>query len=312
MRGGSANQGQAGVMSTRLAFHRWVLIAVMIVAGCAVRASSGGTTIIALNRQDPNSFFLHGEATLDAGTSSVQVNSNANPAALFQGSYIDFIAGEVNVVGSYDERGAPRISMPIHEGQPYLPDPLANLPAPSFGSPTGTKITGSGTFYPGYYPQGLELQSGNNITLMPGMYVLDNGFNIIGGTLHGQGVMFYIRSGAVNDRGNANLFLAPATEGPFRGITFFQASNNTSIAALNGGSSYTGFGDSIGIGTLYFPAAKLQLGGTGDIYMNGIIADKVEVFGTGVKKVIVPEPSLVSLLVVACAGLMMRRFGTRG
>ena len=294
-------------MSTGSALLRWILIAIVIVAGYAARTGSAATTVIALNPQDSHSFYLYGDATLDVGTGSVQVNSNANTAAFFQGSKVKFVAGEVNVVGDYDVSLGPPLSMDINVGRPFLSDPLANLPAPPAGPPAATKITGSGTFYPGYYPQGLALSSSsNNITLMPGVYVLDNGMDLLGGTLHGEGVMFYLRSGTIYDRGNANMFLSPPTEGPYRGISIFQAHDNATTAEINGGTSYAGFGDAAGIGTLYFPAATLKLGGTGDLDVNGIIADKIIVYGSGVKTV-VPEPSIPGLLLVACAGLMRRK-----
>jgi hypothetical protein len=124
--------------------------------------------------------------------------------------------------------------------------------------------------------------------------------------------MFYIRSGAVHDNGTGNVFLAPLPQGhPYQGLTFFQAPGNTNPSSFNGATSYRGFGNAVGIGTLYFPDATLELGGTGDMYVNGIIADKVLVYGSGLKQVGVPEPSAVSLLVVACAGLLRRRPGTR-
>ena len=40
-----------------------------------------------------------------------------------------------------------------------------------------------------------------------------------------------------------------------------------------------------GTGTLYFPNATIELGGDGTMYYNGLIADKVVVYGTGHKHV---------------------------
>jgi hypothetical protein len=286
-----------------------MLIALLIVAGWAPRASSGA--IIALNPEDPNSLYLSGLVTLDAGTGSVQVNSSSSSAAVFQGKFVSLIAGEVNVVGGVRVLGTPALSAEINLNQPWVPDPLAGLPAPAVGSPVGPpRISGSGTFQPGYYPQGLGLFLDNNVTLMPGVYILDNGFDISGSvTLHGEGVMFYIRSGAVQYNGTGSMFLAPPTEGVYQGITFFQARDNTNGSVFNGTAPITGFGDAAGIGTLYFPAARVNLSGTADIYINGIVADKIEASGNGVRKVIVPEPSGVILLVLAGAGLMRRMRG---
>src|SRR5688500_1492897 len=217
-----------GVMSSGSAARYWMLIAVLIGAGWAARVDGGYTSVLALNDRDPDSFYMFGHGYLDIGPDSVQANSNASRAAFFQGTHLALIAGAVNVVGGYDTSGSPPLSTQIKVGRPYLFDPLGNLPSPEVGEPTGDKITGSGTFYPGYYSDGLKLFSGNNVTLMPGLYVLDNGFELNGtSTLFGEGVMFYIRSGAISDNGTGSVFLAPPSEGLYRGITFFQAHNNT-------------------------------------------------------------------------------------
>jgi hypothetical protein len=294
-------------------FRCSVLVAAMVVGGWPTPTRGAG--IVTLNASDPDSFYIYGGATLNAGGASVQVNSSAAAAALFQGGSFQLTAGAVNVVGGFQTSGRPALSLPINVGQPSMPDPFGHLPAPAVGAPAGPpKITGSGTFHPGYYPQGLDLVAGNDITLMPGVYVLDNGFHLSGdGALHGDGVMFYIRSGALHDNGTGDIFLAPPTDGPYAGISF-QARDNANFAAFNGMTSFTGARDAAGIGTLYFPAATVEFGGIGDIDVNGIVADKVEAYGLGVTRVIVPEPSTVGLLAVAGAGLMtlrVRRSGRR-
>src|SRR4051812_18611588 len=165
-------------MSTGLAFRVWLLLAILIVAGWAARASGG--TIMALNAQDPYSFWLHGSGIMDLGTGTVQVNSSASPAAYFQGSFVTLIAGAVNVVGGYQVTGTPTLPSAINASQPSVSDPLAGLAepvVPPFATyPSQPQITGVGDFSPGYYPNGLVTHSGDNIVLHPGVYILDNGF----------------------------------------------------------------------------------------------------------------------------------------
>ena len=40
-----------------------------------------------------------------------------------------------------------------------------------------------------------------------------------------------------------------------------------------------------GAGTMYFPKASIELGGTGDMYIDSVIANKIVVYGTGRKTV---------------------------
>src|SRR5688500_1608076 len=103
-------------MSTHRAFHRWMLIAAVIVAGWPARVS--GEAIIALNAHDPLSFYVHGDPTLDVGTGTVQVNSDASIAALFQGTSVTVIAGAINIVGGHLERGSVTVPQNINDGQP--------------------------------------------------------------------------------------------------------------------------------------------------------------------------------------------------
>jgi hypothetical protein len=108
--------------------------------------------------------------------------------------------------------------------------------------------------------------------------------------------MFFIRTGAVNLNGTGEVRLTPPTDGDYKGIQFFQARNNTNEAKFNGTGLLTGaavddpstpnFDESTaGTGTFYFPKAKTYLLGTGDQYIRGLVADKIEVQGDGHKVV---------------------------
>src|SRR5205823_929675 len=147
------------------------------------------------------------------------------------------------------------------------------LPAPIPGTPMNpAKISATSngvlkTFNPGYYPQGLQMNNGENVFLNPGIYILENGnskkpsppaFSINGhATLTGYGVMFYIKFGSVGENGTADIHLTPPASGIYKGIQFFQAHNNTQTALFNGTGLFTGTAADVhsGAGTLYFPTA---------------------------------------------------------
>ena len=271
----------------------------------AIAVAIGGpaeNSVIALNNRDPKAFYVYGNGYMDLGDGAAQVDSSNGAGAVFQGTQITFVAGQVNMVGSYDEKGNPDLNaVDLNSYQPYVSDPLAGLPAPVPGAPMNpdqiNPTSGAQTtYYPGYYPKGLDLQEGDNAFLMPGVYILANGSNnkskpafAINGhaTLTGYGVMFYIKFGSVIHNGTGDVHLTPPTEGVYQGIQFFQARDNTQLAQFNGTGLFTGTAadTSSGAGTLYFPAASIEVGGTGDMYVDSIIADKIVVYGDGHKYV---------------------------
>lgn len=272
-------------------------------------------SVIALNEKEKNSFYLYGNAHLDLGEGSAQVNSTHPSGAVFQGNDMTFLAGEVNMVSSdYTDRGNPDLnSIDMNTSEPTVLDPLAGLPEPTPGAPMNpTQInpaTEAWTYYePGYYPNGLDLQAGDNVYLNPGIYILENGdptnpskpaFAINGhANLTGYGVMFFIKFGSLLHNGTGEVRITPMNEEQsiaaseafldpgipdYAGIQFFQARDNTQMATFNGTSLFTGTDASIdgGAGTFYFPEAKVEFGGTGDMYIDSIIADQIHVYGSG-------------------------------
>jgi len=276
------------------------------VARFAIAFAEGGpahSDIIALNLRDPMSFYLHGDAYLEVrdGEGAVQVNSsnttNNVGASLVQGTNLTFLAGEVNVVGMQYERGRPTIP-PTNEFQSVEPDPYADLPEPIVPSsatyPATPAINNTGQYYPGYYPGGIDLTNGMNAFLHPGVYILGNGLHIRGdATLRGYEVMLYIDSGNIETgNGNSQVYLTPPSDGVYEGVQIFQARDNTATAKFAGGTTWDGAQvddpstpdvdeSAIGMGAIYLPAAKYEFGGTGDMTFTGLVADKVEIYGTG-------------------------------
>jgi len=134
----------------------------------------------------------------------------------------------------------------------------------------------------------LSLGNGDVANLIPGVYILDKGFRINGtATLNAPGVMFYIKSGSVFTNGTCNLYLSPPTSGTYKGISFFQARDNTSAAQFNGdGVLSSAPGDTTtGAGTFYFPNAALAVGGNGNTVVNKLVAKDIEIYGNGKKKI---------------------------
>ena len=282
----------------------------------AIAVAEGGPAyadIISLDPDDPSAFYIRGTPVVDVGEDgSVQVNSSSPNGSIYQGTTVTLNAGEVNMVASeFETRGHPSIppESDMNTGEPFVADPLYPLPVPDFSMGTADprlEITGTGTFQPGYYPNGLRMNAGDNITLDPGVYILGDGpsasgdgyaFEVLGqATLTGNGVTFVLASGSVHDRGGGAVQVTPPTSGTYKGIQMFQVYDNTDSALFNGGSTWGGTPTddpatpdvdeaTAGAGTFYFPDAHFAVGGnakngSASLKINGLIANTIEVYGT--------------------------------
>jgi hypothetical protein len=134
---------------------------------------------------------------------------------------------------------------------------------------------------------------GNNVTCMPGLYVIgtagginQRGLNILGGTFTAHGCTFFIAAGAVDITANAFVTITPPPVDHgnyYEHISIFQSRTNLSSASIWAGNST--FID----GTLYFPGQadasppvgySLDMNGTG--FGNGlqIIAYRLRLGGS--------------------------------
>jgi hypothetical protein len=103
--------------------------------------------------------------------------------------------------------------------------------------------------------------------------------------LTAKNVMFYIADGSVRVNGTADLTITPRESGPYEGISFFQARDNTNTPVFNGTERLGGDGQGNEAGLFYFPKARTEVGGTGDVIINQLIAHHAEVYGTGLKEI---------------------------
>ncbi|GAC1425368.1 MAG: pilus assembly protein TadG-related protein [Candidatus Velthaea sp.] len=101
------------------------------------------------------------------------------------------------------------------------------------------------------------LQISGNVTLAPGLYVLDQGFIANGNaTISGTGVTIYNKNGQFTLNGNISLSLSAPTTGTMAGIVYFQPPANSSAFTVNGRSGTDDF-----VGAMYLPTAALTLNG---------------------------------------------------
>jgi hypothetical protein len=212
-------------------------------------------------------------------SAAIQVNSN-NPHAVCTNGSFTLNADELDIVGDnpgyFQVGGSGTMNADINPGSPPKEDPLGGLPAPTWGTSLGG-IKDSGTYGPGYYAEGMRLTSGQNVTLLPGVYVFDHVGGgpdsgvVIGGStnLTANGVLFYvIGSGKIDLAGTGNITISPSLDenDPYYNVSIFQARSNENGARIIGTSNM----DLSGV--FYFPRAQAEIGGVGGSTDNMVIA----------------------------------------
>ncbi|MEX0745882.1 MAG: TadE/TadG family type IV pilus assembly protein [Phycisphaeraceae bacterium] len=262
----------------------------------AIATMEGGTGagLIVLDPDEPCALHIRGNVFVDVEDGNMQINSTNNRALCVNGNAADTNAAAINVVGDAQVNN-PNFSDLLNPGADEIPDPLAELPDYPYDTsdPKAVPSTGSPvTLEPGYYPGGISA-TGGTLNLESGIYVLDGaGLDIGGNTnMYAEGVMFYIvGSGSVQLGGTGHIVVTPSDPTPasqggaahdfegadiYEGVSIFQARSNTNESTIIGTS------DLDLQGTLYFPEAHLNLGGTGSGFGNQLIAGTMEIFGTG-------------------------------
>lgn len=161
-------------------------------------------------------------------------------------------------------------SQPTHTNTAQS-DPLASLtpptkPANSITAGNTTPSTGA-TLQPGYYPNGVNLNSNVSVTLSPGVYYMNGSINVnSGATLTGNGVTLYFTSGSLQlNSGSTAKLSAPATStngGNANMLVWNSRSNGSGMSIDTGSSSYFN-------GVIYLPTQTLTLNSGSGVNING-------------------------------------------
>jgi hypothetical protein len=251
------------------------------VAARAVAGLEGQYCIYALNPTANDSLRLSGTPNLNAPECGVYVGSDSSSAMRIGGGASINVAA-IDIVGDYtcETQSCGNISPQPNTGTAVQPDPLASLPAPTPSGPCLPSPPSAGSpavLLPGRYCNGIKLTGVPSATFLPGIYYIENGFEITSTpVLLGNGVMFYIATGQLKIAGGANINFSAPTSGPYEGILFFQARNNTSDVTLTGGSAMNLNG------VIYAFAAALDYSGgscTGSPPKTMLVADTIEFGG---------------------------------
>jgi Flp pilus assembly protein TadG len=263
----------------RALFEKDVVVEAKAVAG----VTTGTNCLITLNKTASASLLASGTVMADFGVCAVQVNSSSSTAGRTNGGAI-VKAATINIVGNYSGTGF--TPTPI-TGASYVNDPLADLAPPTVEKcdfNKEVKVDSPMTLSPGTYCGGLTVTAQGVATVQPGVYIIKSGLTVLGGgTLKGDGVMFYLTQspyGPVNFAGTSIIQLTAPKSGTYSGILFFGDRTVTLPAGKT--NKFAGTADSYLTGALYFPSQSMTFVGTTGMAAQKVmlIADTVEIQGT--------------------------------
>jgi hypothetical protein len=190
---------------------------------------------------------------------------------------------------------------PIPDPYAYLPDHDLALIRALEDKGTISDLNDLETVYPGYYSGGLQVNSAN-VTLAPGDYYLDSigenaSMEVNGGLITGESVTLHIIGDAdmgIEIQGNANIDISAPTSGTYAGVGIYQKrdpdySCEKSCVYPWGDafpiSEFNGTGSISFDGGVYMPHNRLELGGTGYMYMTRLVADRFYIYGTAEREI---------------------------
>ena len=123
----------------------------------------------------------------------------------------------------------------------------------------------TGYIWPGCYTNVNLNQS--NVTLNPGLYVVNGAWNLTQSTVSGSGVTIYITANGGMNLNKAQLSLTPPTSGNTNGMLFYEVPGNANAPNFNNDTS-TVLG-----GVLYFPSAHVNYNGSLNSYTVLVVGD---------------------------------------
>jgi hypothetical protein len=220
---------------------------------------------------------------MDVLAGTIQVDSDHSCAFLMNGNSGLMEAQSTRVVGGACQITPSNLHGDLITGAPYVPDPLIGLPAPSTaGMINRGGITGPGTYLPGYYPDGIDFNTGF-ADLEPGIYVIGRNAPAKGIDLKGDavvrskpgGVLLYTEPGAsITTAGSGSGFdLAPQLSGTYFGVTLFMARTGNGSAVIGGNGIFEIRG------TFYIPNGPMKMHGDVTRTVGQMIVDTLEING---------------------------------
>ena len=261
-------------------------------ATSGVFAGAAGACVYALNQTAAKAINLNGTTNVHAGCGMYDNSNNSDAldcsgnASLDAGTSTIIVTGGTNCSGS-QVTPTPTVNQP-RTTDPFMWTPAPTIP-PGHASCDSNGLTANSTVTmpsDGYYVicnGGISMNSNSTLTLPAGIYYLKGGgITLQNGTFNGTGVMFYMTNpdtggtaaSGVKINGNMNVNVSAPTSGQYHGLVIFQDRSITVSSTFNGGSAM-GFQ-----GTIYMAGSQINYSGGNSSDVTALIGDTIVFTGT--------------------------------
>ena len=254
-----------------------------VTTASAIEIAGGPFCILGLDQNEVGAVEAAGTVDMDSPTCGIAVNSDSSSALSLVGN-VQINVGEVKIVGNYDTTGSPDFTYTkLRTGASPTADPYVDLTIPAFTSCSewnmahdNNRYTADATLNPGVFCGGLTIVGTNEITLNPGVYIMDGGnFDVSGGgsisgtdvtiILTNSGGLSYGDYGNISMSANKTIYLKAPTTGDYAGVAVYQDRNAPTGSNTNFTNRVTG---TVGVeveGVIYTPSRELYFGGHGRV-----------------------------------------------
>ena len=262
--------------------------------------NNGDACVVALDPNARPGLRVAGTPQLIANC-GIMVNSNDDWGLQANGG------GEVHatwtgVSGGYNLAGGGTITPTAQEGAVGMLDPLyGQFPPPDLAGMTtynlGT-INSSTTLNPGRYIGGIKITGSSTVVnFNPGLYVLDSGMDISGGSIYGTGVTFYNTGNKlISITGASQIELTAPDSGDYQGLLFW---GDPASPDKNPGHIFRGTSSSSFTGAIYFPSQHVDWAGSNDSIgeWTMLVANTIDLTGnSAIQQINGPPPGILPAL----------------